>query len=505
MSNEQIPVLVGAAQLLDHEADPTLVPNPLEMLTRVGREAAAQAGPAKAVLEAIDTIALVEVLAWHPQNGPRLVGEQLGCTSLKGEYDCATGGETPVALINLMAERICKGESDVALVAGCNNIKSLRAAGKREIHLDWPSGGSGTPSSYGKTRLGGNEEEIRYGLNLPPTIYPIFENALRAARGQSLDEHRTAMGALMNPFTKVAANNPDAWFPVERSAQELVTPSEQNRMVSFPYTKYLNAFLDTDQAAGVLLMSQAKARALGVPESNWVYWRAGANQNESQWYASQRPDFAKCPALRGCHDAALSRAGIELADVGAFDLYSCFPVAVSMACEMLGIDQDDPRDFTVTGGLPYAGGPASAYSLHGVAAMQNRIRNGAAKTGMVTGNGWYLTKHSALVLSSEPGESKGPSTFGQAWAADSQEAQVPEVAIQDEATGEASVETYTMIYGRDGRPLRGIVVGRLDDGARFLANTPSDLAINEAVVASEFIGQRGQVRHIDGSNVFEPR
>ncbi len=504
MNPERLPVLVGAAQLLDRETDPTRTASPLQMLKRVAREAAAQAGPVDAILRAIDAIALVEVLAWHPQNGPRLLADALGSESLRTEIDCWTGGETPVAFVNLMSERIIAGEVDVALVAGCNNVKTLRAANKTGLRLEWERGGSGEPEHYGSNRPGNSEEEIRYGLDLPPNIYPIFENALRAARGLSLDQHRAALGALMSPFTKIAAANPNAWFPVERSAPELVTESDANRMVAFPYTKYLNAFLGTDQAAAVFVMSQAKARSLGIPQSQWIHWRGGAKQNEAQWFASARSDFAQCPAVRACHMAALERAGVELSAIDAFDFYSCFPVAVSMALAMLGIREDDPRDFTVTGGLPYGGGPASAYSLHAIATMMDRIREGRTKLGMVTGNGWYLTKHSAVVLGSEPRDTATPLAFGDAWKPDAPQMQVPAVEVADVANADAVVETYTMVYDREGRPARGIVIGRTEEGARFLSNTPDDLAINERVVAGEFVGQSGRVLHIDGANRFEP-
>ena len=504
MTVNDLPVLVGASQLLDRDSEAALASTPLQMLSEVTRAAARDAGPNDAILCAIDAIALVEVLAWHPGNGPRLLAESVGCENVSAEYECLTGGETPVALINMLAERIYRGESEVALVAGSNNIRTIRNKRKAGMKIGWETGGAGKAIQIGETTPGSSDEEIRYGLDLPPSIYPIFENALRAARGLDLDQHRTAMGNLMSPFTRVAAANPDAWFPTYRSPEELTTATSQNRMVGFPYTKYLNAFLDTDQASAVLLMSQDKARALGVPESKWVYWRGGAKQNEAQWFASSRSDFARCPAIAACHNAALDRAGLSLAQIDAFDLYSCFPVAVSMACEMFGVAEDDPRGHTVTGGLPYAGGPASAYSLHAVAAMMDRIRNGSAGAGMVTGNGWYLTKHSALILANRPGEQTTEPVFGTVWNGDEAEAKVPAVEIQPEANGEARVETYTMIFDREGRPARGIVIGRLNDGQRFLANTPDDFALNQQIVEKEFIGQPGRVVHKDGMNRFEP-
>jgi len=220
---------------------------------------------------------------------------------------------------------------------------------------------------------------------------------------------------------------------------------------------------------------------------------------ERAWYASERPDFAACPALRAAADGALARAGLGSDDIDLFDFYSCFPVAVEMACEMLGLDEADPRGLTLTGGLPYAGGPGNNYTLHSLAAAVARLRAGAGGKALVTGNGWYLTKHSATVLATEPRagslEPDGP--------ADVSDAPDP-VAITGHASGAAIAETYTVIYGRDGAPERGIVIGRLDDGARFIANTPADRDALEAFAAVENVGRRGRVSVRDGRGCFEP-
>ena len=52
-----------------------------------------------------------------------------------------------------------------------------------------------------------------------------------------------------------------------------------------------------------------------------------------------------------------------------FDIYSCFPSSVNLGCDALGLDPFDPRGLTVTGGLPYAGGAASACLMHAIATM----------------------------------------------------------------------------------------------------------------------------------------
>ena len=86
------------------------------------------------------------------------------------------------------------------------------------------------------------------------------------------------------------------------------------------------------------------------------------------------------------------------------DLYSCFPSAVQIAMEELSLDKNDPRGFTVTGGLPYFGGPGNAYVMNSIATLIEKLRMHPGKFGLATANGWYITKHGAAVFSSKPFE-----------------------------------------------------------------------------------------------------
>jgi acetyl-CoA C-acetyltransferase len=495
MSAARAPVLVGAAQLVERDVEPAEALEPLAMLERIARDAAADARGGERLLRELDAVAIVFSIGWNAANAPRLVAERLGAKPSL-ELSSAIGGETPLTLVNHVARRIQRGDARVALVAGNNNWRTLLRAHREGIELDWISGGEGEPTLIGENRPGSSARENRYGLNAPIHVYPIFENALRARRGLDLPTHRRRMGALMSRLTEVAALNPHAWFPVARSPEELTTPGPENRMVGYPYTKYLNAVIETDQAAGVLMMSLEAANSLGIREDRRVYWWGGLEAVEEPWFPTERPDLARCPALRQAVDGALAEAGGSLDEIDCIDFYSCFPVAIEMACEMLGLDEDDPRGFTVTGGLPYAGGPGNNYTLHALAAMVEKFRSEPGSRGLVTGNGWYLTKHSALVCSTEPKEraSTRPGELDRGAP--------PEVI--DEAEGPATVETYTVLHGRDGAPERGIVVGRLEDGRRFLANTPDDARLLEDLEAREGVGREGRVKSHEGRNRFEP-
>jgi acetyl-CoA C-acetyltransferase len=495
MHAEKTPVIVGAAQWTQREVDPASAPSPLDALEVVARGAVDDGHGGPAALAELDTVALVRSMAGGIRNLPAALGERLGATPRRGLVS-AIGGEMALVLVDHVAEEIRAGRARSVLVAGTHNMRTAAKAQKQGVALDWKLDAASDPELFGVDRAGSSPREDAAGLDRPTNIYPLFENALRAHRGLDIDAHRKRVGALMSRFSEVAAANPHAWFPTARSADEITLATPENRMISFPYTKYMNAVMQTDQAAAVWITSLAAARAYGVPEEQIVHLRGGAAARERAWFPSERPRFAACPALQQAASSALARSGTTLGEVDFIDFYSCFPVAVEMACEMLGLDETDPRNFTVTGGLPYGGGPGNNYTLHSLATMVGKVREKQGSLGLVTGNGWYLTKHSAVVLGTEPCEkSHGAPVVPQ-----------PEgVSVGADQTGAAEVLTYTVLYGRDGAPERGIVVGEVEGGGRFVANTPDDRTLLADFVAEERIGTRGRVRPEKGGHLFEPR
>lgn len=495
MDPERTPVLAGAAQYTQRDAEPEQALAAPDMLERVARAAFEDAGAGASAAAGLDLVGVGAALGWRALNPPQILADRLGASSARA-VSTAVGGEMALRFVDHCAREIAAGRLRSALICGTHNLRTLRRASRKGVQLRWEETARSAPETFGENTVGSSPLELAYGLDRPSSVYPIFENALRARRGLDLATHRQRMGELMSGFTRVAAGNPHAWFPAERSAEEIATPAPDNRMIAFPYTKYLNAVMETDQAAALWITSAATARSLGVPAQRLVHYWGGHQAAERAWFPTERPDFASCPALAAAVRGALARAGTDLEAVGLFDFYSCFPVAVEMACEMLGLRESDPRGFTLTGGLPYAGGPGNNYTLHSLATLVQRLRAAPGAIGLVTGNGWYLTKHSACVCSSAPLEKPGeapPVDPG------------PEACkLAPVAEGACSVETYTVLYDRDGAPERGIVVGRLDGGERFLAHTPPDRALLEAFAAREEVGRRGRVRHVGERNVFEP-
>ena len=293
---------------------------------------------------------------------------------------------------------ISRGEHDVVLVTGAEAMYA-RALARRDPArpwLEWTSQPEGTPPAalFGVEKPGATELEMQRGVILPVHAYPLFENALRAANGWTLQEHRARIGALWSRFSEVAAANPHAWIRTARTPDEIVTPGPANRMVSFPYPKLCTANMQVDQGAAFIVCSVAAARAAGVPEERWVFPLAGADAND-HWFISERPELHRSPAIRLAGAAALEQAGLGIDDIALVDLYSCFPVVVQMAAHELGLAVDDPdRPLTLTGGLTFGGGPGNNYTSHGIARAVGALRARAGQRG--AGQRPGMVRHQAL-------------------------------------------------------------------------------------------------------------
>ncbi len=498
--DDRTPILIGAGQLTQRDVDLSAAKEPAELMAEAARRAAADSGGGAALLQQLDSVAVVNIIGWHYSNAAAVLSQRIGASPTQQLYT-TVGGNTPQWLVNETADRIARGEVRVALLAGAEAMASFARARKAKVRLPWSSNGAGSPTIVGIDKSGTNDLEMAHGLMLPVVVYPLFENALRAHYGHSIEEHQRRLGELCSRLTQVAADNPNAWFPQERSPQELSTITADNRYIGFPYPKYMNAIIDVDQSAALLMTSVGTARQLGIDPSRWVYlW--GCGDASDIWYVSERINYYSSPAIRAAAAQALSMAGVGIAAIDYLDLYSCFPCAVQIGRDMLGIAADDPRPLSVTGGLPYHGGPGNNYVMHSIATMMERLRAKPGSKGLVSGLGWYITKHSIGVYSAAPPPQ--PWRYPDTAKLQAELDAMPHPQVVAAANGRASIETYTVLYDRDGTPMRSIIVGRLEDGQRFLAATPSDRELLDSMTKREAIGWNGTVTHSDGSNEFRP-
>jgi acetyl-CoA C-acetyltransferase len=474
------PVIVGAGQYVhrvDTVADGV---DPVTLMERAVRAAATDAG-----LDgppAADTVRVVAQLSWRYGNTPRVLADRLGLAPARLEYT-TMGGNSPQSLVNATALDIAAGDVDVAVLAGGEATRTRNRARKAGVELDWPKGPDDEPTIIGEDLEMNLQAEIDRGIYMPVQIYPMFETALRAAAGRSVDEHRAHLGRLWSDLSAVAAGNPSAWIREAKSAEEITTVSEQNRMIGLPYPKLMNSNNDVDMGAALLMCSVDAAERLGIPRDRWVFPHAGTDCHEHN-YVSHRDRFDRTPAIELGGRRVLELAGIGVDDVSVIDLYSCFPSAVQLGAASLGIDVTT-RQWSRTGGLPFAGGPWNNYVMHAIATVVGDLRDRPGEFGLVWANGGYATKHAFGVYSTTPPAS--------GFRFDKPQAEIDALprralAAPDEAAGPATIEAYTVMFTRDGEPERAIAACRLADGRRAWG-TSEDADVRAAMTEGEWVGR----------------
>jgi acetyl-CoA C-acetyltransferase len=270
--NARQPVIVGVGQLVNRAADPSEVMEPLEMMAVAARRAAEDAEVPRCLAD-IDSLTVINIITRAYADPTGFLAARLGCTPGQRVYT-SMGGNSPQWRVNETAARIARGEVRLALIVGAEAMHGAQLARRAGVALEWAE--AGTPETVGDSRWGNTPTEQRHHAQMPTSVYPLFENALRAQRGWSIERHHSHLGALCARLAAVARDNPYAWFRQSRSAAEIGAVGPSNRMIAFPYPKLMNAIIEVDQAAAVLMTSVGAARALGIPSDRWVYlWADG--------------------------------------------------------------------------------------------------------------------------------------------------------------------------------------------------------------------------------------
>ena len=478
MDAERVPVIVGVGQVNDRTEDPATALDPVALMAAALREADADAGGGW--LGRLDTLAVVQQIGWPDLNPivDRVAGA-LGVTPAHRTETAGPMGDSPIRLFNEAANRIRAGEATVVAVVGG---EALRTAARRA-----QAGGDHAMRGRHGSRPPGYRQ--RYGLAAPVDIYPLYENATRAAWGQTLAEAQAETGVIWAGLSQTAAANPHAWLRAARTAEEIVTPSAANRPLAFPYTKLMVANASVNQGAGFLVTSLAAARARGIPDDRLAFVGHGAAAHEADDVLA-RDGFAASAGMRVSLEATLDANGLTADEVDAAELYSCFPCIPKMARRILGWPAERPA--SVVGGLTFGGGPIGNYMSHAVAQAVLGLREVSGPV-LLFGNGGFATHNHAIVLTREPlPGTRFPQDFDRQAAADALRGAVP--PLGEDYAGRGTIETYTVLYGRDGEPSRGVVVGRSPAGTRFLARVPADDVAAIAFLtdgAAEPVGSRG--------------
>ena len=483
------PVLIGYGQVNHRdEIDPeTRSVEPVDLMAAAARQAADSK-----VLEAVDSIRVVNVLSAHYRDPGLLLGERIHAAEFTTLYS-PVGGNVPQSLVNQACLDIQQGRAGVVLLAGAETWRTRRGLKARGSKLVWTVQDDSVPMAEvaGDDVPMAGDAEIRIGLDRPAYVYPLFEQALRIANDESIEDHSRRVGELWARFNAVAVDNPHAWIRKPATAEEITQPGPRNRMISWPYTKLMNSNNMVDQGAALILTSVEQAKCLRIPAERWIYPHAGTDAHDTP-AIGDRDELYRSTAIRIAGARVLQLADLRIDDIDYVDVYSCFPSAVQVAAAELGLAVDDPgRPLTVTGGLTFAGGPWSNYVMHSIATMAELLVANPGRRGLITANGGYLTKHSFGVYGTE-----APAEFR--W--EDMQSEVDREPARDglvEWEGIGTVEAWTTPFNRDGQPEQAFLAVRTPDGSRALAQIADPVAA--AVTVREDIGGAKVAVAADGS------
>ena len=496
------PVLIGAGQHCDKEATATS-PSAGQIVAKAVDIALAHATESTDISSSqlaknVDTLAMVryaydtmphgdDVLNNY-QNPPHAVAQASSLIEHTPHYIYNEGGgSSGPKLLAQMCERIANNQQGITVLAGGEALATQAARLAQGMPLGWDDSDSTNDDSInyeavGTIRSAITPMERKVGLQHPVNCYPLYATALAHHYNQSIEQHVRACAEMGSEMSKVAAKNPYAWFKKECTVDEIATVNEKNRWIGFPYPKLLNSIMSVNMSAALVLCSYQDACDMGIPQQNMVFIHGVANLDEV-WNITARVNYFSAPAIGECVGAALDMAGKTIEDIDLIDLYSCFPCAVQTACDALHLDHNDKRGLTVTGGLPYFGGPGNNYATHALAELVVQMRGKPETWGLSTGNGWYLTKHSAAVLSNRPfeGQWKRINTSNLQHIINAQA-----LPTSDSPEGVGIIETYTVTHQKakdahtgetQNSAKNALIIGRMKKtGLRFAAKLSAESA-----------------------------
>lgn len=474
------PVLVGVGQALQRTEDPQEAAEPLALMVDALREAGHDCDAPK-LLERADSIYVLRG-AWGYGDPGREILRRLGAGPAE-TVGTPYGGNFSQACVLDAARAIREGRLRVALVAGAETGRSHGRASRLGIELPETELAGAPDRRVAEDGPIFHEAELARGMNRASDVFAVIGSALRFARGESPEADTRRAAALWAQMSRAARENPHAWIRRPWSATEIAAPGPDNPMISFPYTRLMNANARVDMGAGLLLCAEETARRAGVPAEKCVYLHVGVEAHDTP-FLSTRAELHRSPATRIAGERAFELAGRGIERIEHLDLYSCFPSSAQVAAAELGVPEGRP--LTVTGGLTFGGGPLNSYGLHAIARMAEILRADPGAAGLVHGNGGWLAKHAIGIYGAEP----PPRGFAYARPQEAVDALPRRGALVD-WDGPVTIEGYTVAH-RDGLPRLAHVACLTDDGRRTWA-TLDEPAVLEAMMREEFCGRRGRV------------
>ena len=469
----RVPVIVGVGEINDRPDSDAEARNSVQLM--LAALAAADSDAGGGWLERCQRILVVPQLSFSEIDVPLALAAATGLELSAIRQAEVPSGDTPIRLLNDAANAIGAGEVGACAIVGAEAMRTAMRAGK---------------PLFPNAQKSATELRRRYGLFMPAEIYPLYENALRAAEGQTLAQGQAETGQIWSLMSAAAETSEGAWLRNRKSPAEIIEPTAENRPIAFPYTKLMVANASVNQGAAVIVTSLAAARKAGVPEDRLVNIGAGAAAHEAH-EAMDRSAWTTPAGMRVALEQALARNGLTGRDLDHVELYSCFPCVPKMARRVLGWSAERP--ISVHGGLTFGGGPVANYMTHAIAAMVRKLRV-CGRVGLLFGNGGYCEHNHCIVLSRKAlAETAFPQDYDAQDLADARRGAIP--TLTDAVEGDFPVETFTVFYDRNGAPSQGVVLSRGTNGERIIARVNGDDAHSLAFLTDGVVEPVGKIGH----------
>lgn len=479
----RIPVIIGTGQINDRDC----VHDSLGLM--VAALDAADTDGGGGWIASLDSLAVVNQISFPGLgNCADALATHFGIAPRHSEQTPWPTGESPVQLLNEAANRIGAGEIEVAAIVGAEALRTGAQRAKaatgetKDVLRDVATGGAQSLMA-------------RHGLVAPTDLYPLYENATRAAWGQSVAQAEAETGSLWAGMSAVAAANETAWLRQAFLSEEIITPSDDNRPIAYPYLKRMVANASVNQGAGFIVTSLARARAAGISDERIICVGCGAAAHEPHSIL-KRDRYDRSAGMTVTLRKTLELNGLTSAAIDHVELYSCFPCIPKMARRVIDWPLDKP--ITAFGGLTFGGGPIGNYMSHAIGSMVDKLRS-TGGTALLFANGGYATHNHAIILSSTPlAAAHFPVAFDYNEVASAQRGAIPPVI--ETYTGAAAIETYTVFYRRDGSIRFGTVIARTPRGERLLARVNAGDAASLACLLDreiEAVGRSGMISAAD--------
>jgi acetyl-CoA C-acetyltransferase len=473
----ETPVLVGVAAVQQRIEEAGEGREAIELMTAALEAAADDAGNRDLLTQA-DRIEVPKGL-WNYSDPGRLVAAAIGAE--RAHTVLADIGILQQTLINRACNSIASGECGIVLITGAETkFRALRGQIASVGVFDTPQV-SVTPD----TTLEPEEDlwspvESGTGLGMPVGFYAILDSALRHAQGISVGVHRDQMAELYAQYSQIAADNADAWTREPVAAAYIREHSSHNKMLAFPYTKLHNSQWNVDQAAGLIFCSAAIAESMGIAREQWLFPLAGTESNAMS-VVSARKDLHRCHGFNLAGREVLALAEKQASDIDLLELYSCFPQAVRVQLQELGLSADKP--LSVTGAMTFGGGPLNNFVLQATVKMAQLLRADPGTTGLVTCVSGMNTKQGCALYSTVA----NPAGWRFADVSDAVQEATELCELISGYEGAATIAGYTVLYQGEA-PWRAVAVCDIAEGRRTVAYS-EDAEVVQEMLSDEFVGR----------------